>query len=602
MEQSKSQEDQTVVIIGAGISGLCMAIDLIRRNKTRNFLIVEKNSQVGGTWFENTYDGCSSDARSHLYSFSFQQNPDWKHHYPSQREINAYLIKIASRWGLYSSIRFNTTVKAAEWDDIQKKWRITLSTQDSKGNDSSRESTVSKEGSCIQRRWGGREILREKKIAVIGNGASGIQLVPEVSKLAGSLTIFQRTPQWIIPKNDKPVTLSERMNYRYVPGALKHHRETLTDSQDEAHAMVVDSDASNWVAKWCQEFMKTQIPDDEELRAKLTPDYPAGCNRVLLSDEYFPTLQKSNVHLETSAIEEITSKGIKVNGEEREFDIIIMATGFRTSEFLCKINIVGLDGHKLEDIWKEGAHSYLGVTVEHIPNFGMLYGPNTNLSHTSVTLMIEAQSRYISAMVGAVLEAEKFGQNMVLVPKLETVERYNSDLQQRLQKTTFAHPAGKGWYKTKDGKQINNWPGTALEYQQLLSDLNWDDYSIFTSSKKRHVHIGKVVEDEQSLGLTPVLVGSFALTLATFRAGFYSTDVMNDAHTKSWYANLIKQYLGVGNSFIPELRPKTNNPGFSSLSQKAVSFRQSCIIRQNRDGPDGHPLQFKSMENQEEDD
>ena len=326
--------------------------------------------------------------------------------------------------------------------------------------------------------WDDSVSLNKAKIAVIGTGASGVQLIPELAKLASQLTVFQRSPAWVLPRSNSAISRWKRLLYRYMASLRQRRRVELLHAQELVHEMVVDPSVSNVVGDLSLNLMSNQIPTNPNLCTKLTPSYPAGCKRVILSDDYFPTLNERHVRLETKPIERITDSGILVVDEKKAetFDIIIFATGFRTTEFLHNLNVIGLEGRSLQDIWRKGARAYLGMTVESLPNFAVLYGPNTNLSHISVILMIEAQARYISAMVDTVQATEALGQSIVVVPRATRVEEYNTEIKSRLQQTVFAHPGCNSWYKTQEGVVTNNWPGTAVEYQERLAVLDWDDY------------------------------------------------------------------------------------------------------------------------------
>jgi hypothetical protein len=248
-----------------------------------------------------------------------------------------------------------------------------------------------------------------------------------------------------------------------------------------------------------KELMRSQLPDRPELWAELTPNFPPGCKRIIVSDDYYPALNRKNVHLETRKIERFTANGIQVEGaEENTFDLVVLATGFRTLEFMYPIKITGRN-HRIEEVWRSGARAYKGVTVESLPNFGMLYGPNTSITHSSIILMVEAQSRYISALVKPVLRALQGGKTLSFSPKPSVVEDYNARIQKILNASSYAHPNCTSWFKTKQGKIITSWSGTAVEYQKELSEINWDDFDIYGKAKENleggSSHVGRVVEE-----------------------------------------------------------------------------------------------------------
>ncbi|PKX99641.1 flavin-containing monooxygenase [Aspergillus novofumigatus IBT 16806] len=531
----------TVVIIGAGISGLCTAIDLIKRNKCHNFIILEKSSRVGGTWNDNRYPGSCCDIWSSLYSYSFEQKSDWTREYPGQEEILNYLIGVAQKYSLYRHIRFNSAVEEARWDDADLKWRVKYL----ESYEITTDFLVSAVGQLnVPRmpdipgledykgklmhsaRWDWSYDWTGKRIAVIGNGATAAQIIPEIAKTASHVSVYQRTPNWIVPRLDKPVGAVQRALLTYIPPIRWRKRALMMDFREWFFDAVVDRNSalSDMIRQTCLDTMREQLPDRPDLWDVLTPDYSPGCKRVIISDDYYPTLGKEHVALETRPIQRITETGIETaGGEMEEFDLIIAATGFRTVEFMYPIQIKGANGRCLSDIWKEGAMAYYGVTVEDLPNFAMLYGPNTNLGHNSIILMIEAQSRYISALVSQILQAQRVGHTLALRPKPEVAKTFNEDIQAALRKSSFADPNCSSWYKTEDGRITNNWHSTVVDYQNELSSVRWDDYIAEGSgkaliTKKKETHIGRVKE-ETLISNTSLLWGAASVVVAL--GGYY---------------------------------------------------------------------------------
>lgn len=520
-----------VVIIGAGISGMCMAIDLLKRNKCQNFIILERSSGVGGTWLDNKYPGCCCDVWSLLYSYSFEQNPDWTRMYPGQEEILEYLQGVAQKYNLYKHIRFNTAVEEARWDDVEKKWKTSVRVVGGKEAEFADNYTISsdflvsavgqlnvpqypnipglddfKGKKMHSARWDWSYGLEGKRIAVIGNGASAVQIIPEIAKIASQVTIYQRQANWVIPRLDAPVSKLTRLAYRYFPPLRWRTRASMMDYRESFYSAVFDRDSefAQLIRDLCLGSMRQHFPDQPEMWEKLTPNYSPGCKRVIITDDYFPALARDNVSLETRAISRVTENGIVVddgNGgtASEEFDLVVLATGFRTVEFMHPIKITGARGRPLADVWKQGAHAYLGVVVEDLPNFGMFYGPNTNLGHNSIVLMIEAQSRYLNALVGKVLEARKEGKQLALLPKTEVVSKFNEDLQEELGKSSFADPKCQSWYKNEEGKITNNWSQTVVNYQHKLEKVHWDDFVTEGSGAdvvdKKDTWVGRVVEE-----------------------------------------------------------------------------------------------------------
>ncbi|EDN07309.1 conserved hypothetical protein [Histoplasma mississippiense (nom. inval.)] len=412
---NRNYTEAAVAIIGAGMSGMCMAISLLK-NDIRNFVIVEKSGGLGGTWRDNKYPGCCCDINSHLYSYSFEQNPSWSRLYPSQEEILMYLHDVAEKYKLFRYIGFNSTVEA-RWDDDVRKWRMVV------------------KGRIIHSaRWDWTYDIKGKRVGIVGNDTG----IPKLVR-----TLFQ-----------------------YFPPSLWKLRSWMMDMRESSHDVIADQNSEYAVrARTISlSLMKKQFPNRPELWEKLIPDYPMGCKRVIISDDYFPTFLRDNVTLETRPITEITENGINVDGAAHEFDVIVLATGFRTVEFMHPIQVYGINGRALSDIWSGGARALYGIAAESLPNFGMLYGPNTNLGHNSIILMIEAQAKYIQAMISAVLQARQVGESLKILPDPKRMESFNDKLQSVLGTTSFAHPNCRSWYKRADGRVTNNWSGTVVQY------------------------------------------------------------------------------------------------------------------------------------------
>ncbi|KAK0931594.1 hypothetical protein LTR29_016319 [Friedmanniomyces endolithicus] len=555
---NKNHANAAVVIIGAGIAGMCTAIDLIKRNNCRNFIVLEKSAGLGGTWHDNKYPGCCCDVLSTLYSYSFAQNSDWTREYPGQEEILAYLIRVAQEYKLYPHIRFNTTVEEARWDDELKKWRTKVTTpKGSKEAEFSPEYEIKSDflvsavGQLNQPAWpkiqgldefSGKKMhsarwdwsydLADKKIALIGNGCTAVQILPEIAKVAKQVTVFQRTPNWVVPRLDQPVSPFMRNVLRYVPPIRWRKRAGQMDFREWSYQAIVDSKSApaTMFRDMAIDMMHKQLPDQPEMWEKLTPNYSLGCKRIIISDDYFPALDLPNVDLETRPIHSINDHSVKVtatNGEPEDagstYDLLVCATGFQTLEFLHPINLYGKNGRSLRDVWKTGARSFNGTCVEDMPNFGILYGPNTNLGHNSIILMIESQSRYINGLIKPVLEARRRGEGLSLAPRVERVEAYNEEVQRVLKESSFNDPSCNSWYKNEAGLITNNWSGTVVEYQQMLSKVDYEDYDTEGSGaaivrEKRSHTVGRVVEESQVSDTTFVVMG--LLSTAAVVGGF----------------------------------------------------------------------------------
>lgn len=307
--------------------------------------------------------------------------------------------------------------------------------------------------------------------------------------------------------------------FKYIRPTLWRFRATLMDFREYLYDSIAtaDSKSSDLIRKLTTDSLKSKLPDRPDLQEKLTPNYSPGCKRVIISDDYFPTLGRDNVSLNTSSIERVTESGIRTNDGEEEFDLIILATGFRTVEFMHPIKVVGKDNRELSDIWKDGARALYGVGVENLPNFAMLYGPNTNLGHNSIILMIESQALYVSKLVSTVMAARRQGQTLTITPNSDRVEEYNKELQEQISHTSFADPNCNSWYKNEKGLVTNNWSGNVIDYQKLLSKVNWKDFDISGYNaqqlvSKRTARVGRVVEE------TVITYKAIAVTLVSIAA------------------------------------------------------------------------------------
>ncbi|KUJ06745.1 flavin-binding monooxygenase-like family protein [Mollisia scopiformis] len=540
-----------VLIIGAGISGMTTAIEMIRKGNGTNFIIVEKGNQVGGTWNDQRYPGCCCDVWSHLYSLSFEPNPNWTREYPGQEEILDYLVSIAHKYQLYRHIRFNTSVEEARWDETTNTWKTKINRLGSKDSEFGKEYIITSDflvsgvgqlnvpkypdikgidtfqGKAMHSaRWDWDYDIRKKRIGIIGNGATAAQIIPEIAEACKSLTVFQRTPNWVVPREDKPISPTWQSIYRYVPFIRSRYRASLMDYRESFFDVVFDtkSPVHDFMMSTSKDHLATQLPGEkhEHLREQLQPHYAIGCKRVIITDDYFPTFARSNVQLETTAIEEITENGVKVQGgNEHELDLLILATGFKTTQFMYPIKIFGSNGTPIEEIWKSGASAYLGMTVPSMPNFSMLYeGPNTNLGHNSIILMIEAQALYINALIKQVRTARKKGRNVRIEPKLSVVQAYNNEIQARLRESAFADPNCNSWYKNEAGLITNNWSEAVVPYQKRTSAIHWDEFDISGSGAedvktKGETNWPRVIEETQvsnGMILTGLITAAGAIT------------------------------------------------------------------------------------------
>ncbi len=464
-----------IAIVGAGISSICLGYQL-KKAGIHSFTIYEKADDIGGTWRDNTYPGAECDVPSVLYSYSFELNPHWSQKFPAQAEILEYLHRCISKFDLRRHMQFNTEINRADFDQNAGIWLI----KTTDGKEISANIFISAIGQLSvpkypdipglkdfkgtlfhSARWNhDKELIKGKNVAVIGSGASAVQFIPHVAKEAGHLKVFQRSPHWIVPKPERNYTEWEHKIFTRLPWTQRLYRYLIYWQMELAHGVL---HKGSWLGKGAERFCKWHINKylkDPELQAQMLPDYPIGCKRILISNNYYPTFAQVNVDMVTKSIEKITANGIVTrDGESHELDTIILGTGFESTKFLAPMEISGVDNVKLHSVWQEGAEAHLGITVAGFPNFYMTYGPNTNLGHNSIIFMFEAQVNYIVKCIQTLI-ANKLKYMDV---KKETMIEYNMQLQHEVKQTVWDANCGS-WYKNEVGKIINNWPHTTVNY------------------------------------------------------------------------------------------------------------------------------------------
>jgi cation diffusion facilitator CzcD-associated flavoprotein CzcO len=478
-----------VVIVGAGFSGIGMAIALKREGRD-DFVILEKTAEVGGTWLVNDYPGCACDIPSHLYSFSFEPNPDWTRLYAPQAEILAYLRRCTQKFDLLPHLRFQTELKAARFDEQAGLWRLWTR----KGEELAARSLILGVGPLsrpaypdypgLQRfqgktfhsaKWDHTYPLEGKRVAVVGTGASAIQFVPQIAPKVDHLLLLQRTPPWVLPKRDAPIPPWVQRLLRTLPSLERLFRVLLYWLLEARGVGFSLFPTVNKVAiRMGLAQLQRQIRDPA-LRAKLTPDYLPGCKRILLANDYYPVLERPNVTLLSTTIREVTEDGfIAADGSEHRVDALIFGTGFRVTDPLGDLQILGRGGLDLGAAWKDGMQAYLGTTLADFPNLFFLLGPNTGLGHNSMVFMIEAQVHYIQRM----LETLHAGGWAYATLKPAAQDAFNGDLAPRLQRSVWASGC-KSWYLDARGNNPTAWPGTTLEFWRRTRRVEVMDYDFF---------------------------------------------------------------------------------------------------------------------------
>jgi cation diffusion facilitator CzcD-associated flavoprotein CzcO len=478
----------SVAIIGAGFAGIGAAIRLKDRGIT-DFVVYERDTRVGGTWRDNTYPGAACDIPSRLYSYSFAPNPDWSHTYSGSAEILGYIEGMVDRAGIEPHIRFEHTVTGVVYDKAAGEWTVSVA-----GRDPVRARAVivasgplanvslpdipgidTYEGKKIHSaRWDHEYDFAGKKVAVVGTGASGVQIVPELVKIADSVKVFQRTAGWVLPRYNSTTADWLKDIYKTVPLAEKLMRSAwFWGHESVALGVVWDTPFTRLVEAVSRANLRAQVKDPW-LRRQLTPDFSAGCKRLLMTSDYYPALQADNCKLITWPIARLSPKGIRtVEGIEHRFDAIVFATGFDVSKTGTPFPITGVDGRVLAAEWSRGAYAYRSVAVSGYPNLYFTFGPNSGPGHSSALVYMEAQIDYITEAIGKLLQ---FGWKALDV-RPEVQARYNEQIQRRLQSTTW-NSGCQSWYLTEDGFNATMFPGFATQYVNQLKALDLRDYRI----------------------------------------------------------------------------------------------------------------------------
>lgn len=484
-----------VAIIGAGFGGLAAAVAL-RRRGIDDLLIIERCDGVGGTWRLNTYPGAACDIQSHLYSFSFAPKRNWSRTYARQPEILAYLESVADDFDLRRHLLSGTAVRSARWNAEASQWHLDLETLSTGGSFTySADVVVSAVGLFGEpklpdidgvtdfggsimhtSRWDANVDLAGRRVAVIGTGASAVQVVPEIAKIATEVTVFQRTPPWMVPKDDRAFTDDQLGRFRRNPWAARRERWRLWKEQHDNTALRADDPLVAGRQGIAEEFLRRTVADDG-LRAALTPDYPFRCKRVLLGGDYYAALQQDNVSLVTEPIDKITEVGVCTAQSAIDVDAIVLATGFQTNHYLSGIEVIGTDGQSLHERWGEDPSAYLGVAVSGFPNFLMLYGPNTNQGGNSIVYILEAGARMVADAVGRL---GRRGGTLEVRPEAE--RRFNDEISAELEQTVWTQCGS--YFRSPGGRIVTQWPYNELEYARRTWRLRPGDWIHRTDSQR----------------------------------------------------------------------------------------------------------------------
>lgn len=496
----------SVLIIGAGVSGLCMAAKLAEAGV--EYRIVEKNDDVGGTWLENSYPGAAVDAPSHFYAYSFAPNADWSRYYASRDEIHEYLREFSDELGIRQRIEFGSEVEEAVWDEPAQHWQVKVRSADGTERKYTTDVLVSAVGQLNlpatpqldglegfggiafhTARWPEDLDIRGKRVAVIGTGASAMQVVPAIAGVAEQITIYQRSPQWAVPNENYRRDVDDRVKYllRNVPFYDQWFRFRLFwVFNDKVHpTLQIDPEwphpdrSINAKNDRHREFLTNYIRDElgehVELLPKVLPNYPPYGKRMLMDNGWFRTITRPDVELVTEAIARVTATGIVTEDEtERDHDVIVFATGFQARRMLAPMRIVGSDGQVLRDLWgDDDARAYLGIAIAGFPNLFCLYGPHTNLGHGgSIIFQIELQAGYIMQLLTYMAE---HGWSQVDV-RPEVEDKYNADLDSAHGRMIWTHAGMETWYRNSAGRVVTNSPWRCVDYWHLTHQLSADDF------------------------------------------------------------------------------------------------------------------------------
>jgi cation diffusion facilitator CzcD-associated flavoprotein CzcO len=476
------------LVVGAGFAGVSLAIGL--QDDGEEFLVIEKADGLGGTWWANTYPGATCDIPSHLYSFSFAPNPDWSHAYSPQAEILTYLEKVAAGAGVLDRFHCGVELLAAAWDDEALRWRVRTS-----AGELTSTTLINATGGLSApklpdiegietfgghlfhtARWDHDVDLKGLRVAVIGTGASAIQVVPAIQPEVGHLDVYQRSAAWVIPRGDHPFTESQRRRFRRFPALQRALRARLYYSHEALVPGITRWQRLNFPVETLGRRNLAKGVEDPVLREKLTPHFGVFCKRILTSDDYYPAMSAANVDVVTDPIARITPTGVvTADGTERPVDVIVVATGFRATDPPVSHLIRGRDGRTLAETWVEaGMTTYKGTTSHGFPNLFAVLGANTGQGHTSVIVYIEAMTGYVRDAIRTM----RRGGYAAIEPLAAAQERWNADIQRRMRRTVWARGGCTSWYLDAQGRNPITWPRSTIAFRRALKRFDVDGYDV----------------------------------------------------------------------------------------------------------------------------
>ena len=476
-----------ILIVGSGFAGLGAAIKLTQAGK-HDFVVIERGSEVGGTWRDNTYPGAACDVPSHLYSYSFELNPNWTRSFSSGGEIQQYVRDVARKYDVLDKHVFNCELLSANWDASAGRWVV----ETSKGAYTAKilvcavgalseparpdiEGIEDFPGDIVHSaRWDHDVDLTGKRVALIGTGASAIQIGPEIAPHVAHLDVYQRTAPWIVPRHDRTYSKLERLAYRYIPGLQRLVRTLIYWGRETFVFGFAINPKLAAPARWMAEGNIARGVQDPALREAVTPTFQIGCKRILISNDWYPMLERDNVSLVTDGITAVRGNAVvTADGREREVDAIVMATGFHVTDSPAFNKIKGADGRTLGEVWRQdGMQAYKGSTIAGFPNLFDLVGPNTGLGHNSMVLMIESQLNYL---MDGLRTIDEHGLATIEV-RQDAQRAYNAKLQRRMARTIWNTGGCSSWYLDAQGRNTTLWPGFTFTFRQRTRRFDADAY------------------------------------------------------------------------------------------------------------------------------
>ncbi len=486
----QTPEHHDVIVVGSGFAGIAMGIAL--RAAGRDFAILEKADEIGGTWRDNRYPGCECDVAAHLYSFSFEQNARWSHTYAAGGEIQDYLLHCVEKYGLRQHLQLDSTVQQASYDEPTGRWTLTVASRSGQLRELTTTALVLGVGALHEpvipalpglqtfagelrhtSAWDPETTVQGRRVGVIGTGSSGVQIIPLLAVDAEHLTVFQRTPAWVIPRGNKPYTEQQVGRFERRPAAMRAHRAVLRAQEDaRTAAFITQPRLLTALAAVARRHLKTSVAD-LDLRERLTPAYAIGCKRVTISDDYYPALTRDNVAVVTAAIDRVEPDAVVTDdGERHPLDLLVLATGFDPIGSYRRFGVVGRRGQVLGDEFAHDARTHLGVTVPDFPNLFLLHGPNTSTDHRSLVPMLEAQALLVSRLLA---ERDERGARTVCV-RPEAVSGFIAELDRRNARLVWESGCAS-WYLDDRGRNRTLWPSTVRDYRKRLRAPELADYS-----------------------------------------------------------------------------------------------------------------------------